>query len=170
MPKICKVCELPAQSYTVFSDVCDGCIRYDWGHWKVKRARYHGLVFGVIVSVLAGYDSPWHRYPAGWLGFGFLLLAGALAGMAAFEALASWLFNRYLTRAEPSPHPEERAQEAEKFFYLALISAFQGKKHYALRMLRLAHRHGWRQWEMLTADPRFAAFCRLPAVQMLFHA
>ncbi len=148
----------------MFPEVCNACAAYDWGHWHIKRVVQWGFIVGVFVALYYATQPSSGREPGIAL-LVFWLILGGIVGAAAADAIASAMFNRFLMKAPVPGEERVRRQEAEKFFYLGLLSAFQGKERYALRMLRLARRHGWERWERLTNDPSFAAFCELPQVR-----
>ena len=157
-------------AFRLFPDVCDECARYDWGRWHIARVVHWGFVVGVLVALFYAFNHEWSTYRFEWVVLMFWLLVGGVVGAAAADALTSWLFDRFLMQSPVREQPEERRQEAEKFFYLGMLSAFQGKNQYALRMLELARRHGWDHWERLTEDPRFRGFCARADVKQLVES
>ncbi len=169
MARICKICERPnARSYSFFPDVCDLCAGYDWGHWHIQVFNRAGFVLGGLVALLWALQTDMtvgYVYP-GVLLF-FVMVLGGLVGRAVTDALTNMVFNRLLIHTDPSAIPEDRAREAEKFFYISLLAAYQGKVRYAVRMLEQAKRHGWEHWERLTLDPQFRHFCRLEEVRRI---
>jgi hypothetical protein len=168
----CKICEMNEDlTFTHFPDICDGCVQYDWGRWHLRRVMQAGGVIGAISGyVWAQGQGATALYANSGAATIFAMLIGAIVGWASADALGSWIFERYIMRAPEPDHEEwQRRREAEKFFYVGMLSAFQGKTQYALRMLRQAERHGWHQWERLTGDPRFRHFCNQTAVRHLVH-
>lgn len=168
MQRVCKLCETSEEDFALHPDVCDDCAKYDWGHWRWRQVSFVGAVGGAFVAVLwaaggAGGSEPAH--PAASVLF--IGLLGALLGWALAEVAVDRLLNRALLHAPPSEAPGERAREAEKFFYIGVLSAYQGKTRLAIRMWGLAQSHGWRGWEHLRTDPRLAPLSRSPQVRAL---
>jgi MFS family permease len=164
----CKICETgEGVEFNLFPDVCDNCVKYDWGHWRIATANRIGFGLGCLVGLfwVSGQDLSTYQHPL-IIGF-FTMLVGGVVGAAFAASVAGFLFERYLMQPPGDADESQLAREAEKFFYVALLSAFQGKTEYAVRMLRQAHLHGWRRWDRLTGDPRFQSFCRHSDVRHL---
>lgn len=169
MNRACKVCDTddsPASGWA--PDVCEDCLRYDWGHWRWRGLNWLGAA--------AGAAAAWGAFVSGGAGAalvyplvvaGLAVLLGAVLGIVFTTLVADRVLHLLIVRSAPSEAPEERAREAEKFFYISLLSAYQGKVRFALDMLEQARRHGWAQWERLTADPRLDAFARLDRVRRI---
>lgn len=171
MPPItaCKICD---ESEVTFSqwvpDVCDDCLRYDWGHWHWRTISLLGFAAGFVVTLVtwSALDLG-ARYAHPWALAAFAGMVGGLIGYALAAILTDRILNRMLVHSPPSPRPEDRAREAEKFFYISLLSAYQGKARFALRMLEQAQRHGWVRWDRLKTDPRLGYFTRLAPVRRI---
>ena len=168
--RACKICETDEDvTFTLFPDVCDSCVKYDWVHWRIAAANRIGFVLGCIATFFWLGEQNLAVYQHTGFIWAFTMLLGGIVGAAFGATIGSWLFERYLMQPPGEEDERQLEKEAEKFFYVALLSAFQGKTEYALRMLRQAHRHGWRHWERLTGDPRFQAFCRHSGVRQLLQ-
>lgn len=149
----CKICESGDEfsNSPAFPDICEYCARYDWGHWHIRKLTRTGFAVGALLAAIwAFWSGIGETYPAPWIIVAFVGVVGGFVGQAATDLATDILFNRMLIRTPPSKIPEDRAREAEKFFYISLLSAYQGKVPFAVRMLAQARRHGWRQWERLT--------------------
>lgn len=167
--KACKICDMSEVTFSQWvPDVCEDCLRYDWGHWHWRTMSLLGFAIGFVLSVAGwiGFDFG-AAYAHGWALAIFAGAVGGLVGYALAALLTDRILNRMLVHSPPSPAPEDRAREAEKFFYISLLSAYQGKARFALRMLEQAQRHGWARWERLTADPRLGYFTRLAPVRRI---
>ncbi len=169
MEPVCRICETSVENDRLFPDICGSCARYDWGFWRLLKVARYGMFVGALVGIfwVTGMDRAGFAHPTLLLAVGAVI--GALVGRAATEGAASFVFQQYLMHVREDLAEHERAQEAEKFFYVGMLSAFQGKTQYAVRMLKLARDHGWAGWDRLTADPQFAAFCRLPQVRRIME-
>jgi hypothetical protein len=170
MDSRCYVCERREEVvFNLFPDLCDSCARYDWGRWHIERVIYWGFFIGAVLAfiwVMGGHADA-YRYPAAAIIFA--VVVGGVLGAAIADAVGSFLFDRYLLSVASDLEEHQKAQEAEKFFYVGLLSAFQGKTNYALRMMRQARRHGWHRWGRMTNDPRFRDFCQLSEVKHLMN-
>lgn len=165
----CKICDLDDVTFSQWvPDVCEDCLQYDWGHWHWRTVSLFGFLAGFVVTVAAwtGLDLG-AGYAYGWVVAGFAGAVGGLVGYALTALATDRILNRMLVHSPPSPAPEDRAREAEKFFYISVLSAYQGKARFALRMLEQAQRHGWARWDLLTRDPRLGYFTRLAPVRRI---
>lgn len=119
-----------------------------------------GFTGFVVALGWALFGGALHSFAGTGLAAFFIAALGALVGWALTEVVVNLLLNRALLHSPPNEAPGERAREAEKFFYIGLLSAYQGKTRFALRMLALARSHGWRGWERLKNDPRLTPLAR----------
>jgi hypothetical protein len=165
--KICETCDLFPNSPT-FPDVCEFCARYDWGHWHIRKVHQTGFAVGAILAAIwwvASGSAAQYAHP--FLLTFFVGIIGGFVGQAVTDLVTDRVFHRMLVRTEPSRIPEDRAREAEKFFYISMLSAYQGKVRFAIDMLQQARRHGWQQWERLTNEPHLRFFSKLPQVKAI---
>jgi hypothetical protein len=167
MPRACKLCDTAETAFALHPEVCDACVRYDWGRWRWRQASWLGGLVGfgaALAAALVGGVGGGLASPS--LAALFVAMVGAVVAWALCEVAIDRLLNRALLHAPPAEAPHERAREAEKFYYIGVLSAYQGKTRFALRMLTVAKAHGWVSWEALAVDPRLA----LPARRLLSRA